>query len=362
MTTIQDYGENREKSMKRETKSIDRFMTAVELKEPDRIPIVLTSREFGIRYSGYKFSECLKDEDLYIKSQIKCLEDFELDAVWDLWAIPVIAEAFGSNLRIMEDDVPWITEPYALTRPRDLKKLEAKAIDVTKDGRMPYMLNLVKKLKKAVGNDIPVIGWVSTPFRTACMLRGIDNFYKDLFKVPDFAEELLEFALKYSILYGEAMIEAGADIISISNPVASAGCISRKHYERFSFPYEKKMIASLKKKGAIIQYHTCGDWNDRYDLVLETGIDILHPDKIDLKQFKKEFGSKVCLMGGVPSVDIMLLGSPKEVAEITRNSIDSAAEGGGYMISADCALPRDTPADNVLAMVSAAKQYGKYYV
>ena len=348
--------------MRKEMKSIDRVMAAVELKEPDRIPIVLVTREFGIKYSGYKFSECLEDEDLYIKSQMKCLEDFELDAVWDLWAIPVIAEAFGSNLRIMEDDVPVITEPYAITEPGDLKKLEEKKIDVTKDGRMPYMLNLAKKLKKAVGNDIAVIGWVSTPFRTACMLRGMDAFYRDLFRTPDFAEELLEFALEYCIRYGEAMIETGADIISTSNPVASAGLISRKHYERFSFPYEKKMIASLKKKGAIIQYHTCGDWNDRYDLIVETGIDILHPDKIDLKQFKKDFGSKVCIMGSVPSVDIMLLGSSKEVAEITRSSIDWAAEGGGYMISADCALPRDTPADNVLAMVNTAKEYRKYYV
>jgi len=341
-------------------KPIERVMAAAELRVADRIPVVLVTREFGIKYSGYKFSDCLRDENLYIKSQMRCLEDFELDALWDLWAIPVIAEALGSQLRVLDDDIPAITEPYAISEPKDLKKLAQKDLDVRKDGRMPYMLNLVKKMKEAAGDDIPVTGWVSTPFRTACMLRGIDTFYKDLFRNPTFAEELLEFALRYCILYGHAMIESGADIITTSNPVASAGCISREHYKRFSFPYEKEMIANLKKKGAKIQYHTCGDWNDRYDLIVETGIDILHPDKIDLKQFKKDFGTKVCIMGSVPAVNTMLLGSPEEVAEITRKSIDWAGQGGGYMVSADCALPRDTPAENVKAMADTAKEYGKY--
>lgn len=338
--------------------SMERVLAVRDKQIPDRVPFILCSREFGIKHAGLKYAQCYQDADLYVNSQLKLREEFELDAVWDIWCTPSVDEAMGAPMVVAEDDPPWIHEPCVNER-EDIKKLRVP--DPKTDGRMPYMLDVVRRLKKAVGPDVPVIAWTSPPFRTACMLRGSANLYLDIFDDPGFVKELLSITYEACTAYGKALVDAGADIVCTSNPVANMDCISRKHYEEFSHPYTKKMFGEIKAHGAKgILYHTCGKWDDRFDLVCDENIDFIHCDKVDIKDFKEKHGDRIVPMGNVKSVVTLLQGTQDQVRQETLECMKKGAPGGRYIISADCAVTRDTNPDNVRAMLEVVRQYRDY--
>ncbi|MCL5958529.1 MAG: uroporphyrinogen decarboxylase, partial [Chloroflexi bacterium] len=212
----------------------------------------------------------------------------------------------------------------------------------------------------AVGPEVPVTGLVPSPFLLAGTLRGAEALMRDFFSNRRFIEELSLLCIDYTSKYALLLVEAGADVIRLVNPFANASCISRKHYQEFVHPYTRQMLARLKAKGIRVIFHTCGRWDDRLDLVTSEGADILHVDKMDLLAFKQSYGGRVGVMGNVKTVDTMLLGRPQDVERESRECIRQAGTGGGYILSADCVLPRDTPVENIQAMVSAARKYGCY--
>lgn len=336
---------------------MERLMAVCRHDVPDRLPLVLASREFGLKYFGVKHEVAYRDPDVYVQSQLKLLRDFRLDAVWDIWCTPAVDEAMGARMEIPEDDPPWIEAP-CVSSPDDLPNL--RRVDPWKDGRMPYLLDVVGKLRKAVGPQVPIIAWASPPFRTACMIRGNTQLYMDMVDNPPFVKDLVEITTENCTAYGKALIEAGADIIATSNPVANMDCISLSHFKEFAHPYTKRMFAELKKAGAkAINFHTCGRWDDRYDLCCENA-DILHCDRVVIGDFKRAYGDRIVPMGNVKSVATLLQGTPEQVRDETRACIEAAAPGGGYILSADCAVPRDTPPQNVQVLTDLVEEMGTY--
>jgi uroporphyrinogen decarboxylase len=56
----------------------------------------------------------------------------------------------------------------------------------------------------------------------------------------------------------------------------------------------------------------------------------------------------------------MLRGTPETVAGASRRAIDDAAEGGRFILSTGDQCGRDTPDENLRAMVETARTYGRY--
>lgn len=338
--------------------SMERVSAVCRGQMPDRVPFLLTSREFGLKYAGLKHAQAYEEPELYVESQLRLLEDFHLDGVWDIWCTPAVDEALGAQMEIPEDDPPWITEP-CVNAPQDLARL--KPVDPQRDGRMPYLLDVVSRLKEAVGADVPVIAWASPPFRTACMLRGNANLYRDIYRNPEFIKDLLEVTYEACTAYGKALVDAGADIICTSNPVANMDCISPQHYEEFSHHHTKRMFAEIKAHGAMaINFHTCGRWDDRYDMVCDENVDMIHCDRVDLESFKAEYADRVVIVGNVNTIHTLLGGTTAQVREETIDCLKKGAPGGRYIVSADCATPRDTDPANIAAMAEAVEQYADY--
>ncbi|HBC91928.1 MAG TPA: hypothetical protein DCZ10_03240 [Pelotomaculum sp.] len=345
--------------MNDEMTSMERLMAVCHAEIPDRVPFILCSREFGLKHAGILYARCYEDPDLYVHSQIQLRKEFNLDSVWDIWCTPAVDEALGGRMIINEDDPPYIDSDPFLKKVSDIARL--KPVNPQKDGRLPYLLDVVGRLKKAAGSDVPLLGWISQPFRTACMLRGQTYLYRDLLQNPKFAKELLDICYEALLTYGKALIDAGADVVATSNPVANMDCISRKHYQEFSHPYTKKLFGELKKYGAkAVLYHTCGCWDDRFDLVCDENVDIVHVDKANILELKEKYGHKVVTMGNVKTVATLLQGTPEQVREETLDCLQQGAPGGRFIISADCAVARDTSTENMRAMAEAVKQYGDY--
>ena len=149
--------------------------------------------------------------------------------------------------------------------------------------------------------------------------------------------------------------------ICVPDPSASPNLISPKLYKSFALPYARELVSFLKKRGGRLLYHICGDTTMILENMVETGADCISIDQPpDLGYAKERIGSRVCLHGNVRTVTTLLRGEPTEVEREAKECILKAAENGGYMLGSSCDYPPTTPIENIKAMVSAAKKYGRY--
>ena len=87
---------------------------------------------------------------------------------------------------------------------------------------------------------------------------------------------------------------------------------------------------------------------------------ILEKYDCNLAEVKKLYGDRLALMGNLPTTTLMLSGTPEEVRRAAREAMDAAAEGGGFILSTGDQCGRDTPDENLFAMVDEARNYGVY--
>lgn len=335
----------------------ERVAAFMERKETDRVPILMYHREFSVRYAGYRFSEVLDDPDKYVAAEAKAAQEFHFDAVHDL-TIPWVEEALGATLDLFEDEVPAIGAPF-LESLEHLSRLPS--LDLCRSGRADTVLSVIRKLKKSIGDRVPVFGWVPQPFVSAGRLRGIENIYMDMLAQPQLVRQLQEWYVPRLLEMADVLVEAGADYILTTNSLANCSCISRDQFEEFVHPYSTRLNTKLRERGYKTMYHICGDWSDRLDLVMEEGPpESLYIDAMDLGEIKRQVGDRVGLVGKVRSVETLLQGSADQVARETRENLRQGAPGYGYAISGTCLVPRDTPPANMRALVEETLRLGRY--
>ena len=70
--------------------------------------------------------------------------------------------------------------------------------------------------------------------------------------------------------------------------------------------------------------------------------------------------NKIILKGNLHTTEVMLNSDVNVVIEASKRAIDDAAEGGGFILSTGDQCGRDTPDENLFAMVDTARNYGRY--
>ena len=99
---------------------------------------------------------------------------------------------------------------------------------------------------------------------------------------------------------------------------------------------------------------------------IEIGVDILNPIQTsagrmaDLPNLKKQFGKDIVFCGAIDTHRVLPLASPAEVRQEVRRVIDILGPGGGYMVASVHTIMDEVPAANVLAMVDAVTEFGRY--
>ena len=80
----------------------------------------------------------------------------------------------------------------------------------------------------------------------------------------------------------------------------------------------------------------------------------------DLPGLKKRFGSEIVFCGAIDTHQILPHGTPEQVRQEVRRVIETLGPGGGYMVSSVHTIMNDVPPENIVAMVEAVDESGKY--
>jgi len=138
-------------------------------------------------------------------------------------------------------------------------------------------------------------------------------------------------------------------------------------FRDLGLPSLQKLTRIAKEAGIPTQVHSCGPERALVEVCAqETDLSSINPlerppmGDCDLAEIKRLFGRDIGLMGNLHTTEHMLHGTPEVVARESRWCIDVAAEGGGFILSTGDQCGRDTPDENIHAMVEVARTYGVY--
>lgn len=138
-------------------------------------------------------------------------------------------------------------------------------------------------------------------------------------------------------------------------------------FRELALPGLKRATQLACDLGIPTHVHSCGPETELVKIAAEeTKLTIIDPLEIApmgdcvLAELKKQYGHKIVLKGNLHTTKVMLHGSAEDVVEASKKAIDDAAEGGGFILSTGDQCGRDTPDENILAMIEAVNKYGHY--
>lgn len=328
-------------------------------REIDRIPCFLLLGDTGAHFIGKTISQYHHSPEVMAEVEVTAFKMFRYDGVGAGPGLHGIAEAMGARLHFPEDGIPYVTEPF-LKYYTDFERLSPS--DPYRDGRLPLFLEALKLIKEQVGDQVNVGSSVGGPFSTAGLLRGTQNFLKDLNRNPEMAHRLLKLVTESILRYIDAVCDLDVTP-SFADPIASGTVISARQFREFAKPYLKICVDRVKERRSCgPTLHICGDSRRIWSDMADTGAAVLSLDNIvDLGEAKEAVGERVCLMGNVSPVQTMLKGTKEEVIAEARECLRKAYDSPkGYFLSTGCQVPKGTPAENIEALMTAARTYGRF--
>ncbi len=357
--TLDRFTEERENEMTGK----QRVMAALDLKEPDRVPLVPFAMTFCARQYGIPFSEYVSNGKLLAEAEVSTARRFGWDAVIASCDTAVFAEVLGGKSVIPHDDVPRITE--AVINPTsaavDFKKLKDPSAYLSV-GRLAEYLSSVKHMKQLVGDELAVIGWTEGPFQGAMLMMNADPQAIFLMRQDKaLLHEIMEWYGEYAFQCAKVFVDNGADIIGSGE--SAAYYLSPEGFEEFVLPHEQKLYHRINEElDTKVLIHSCGYVPQclKYSPQVNPKGAIQFDYQVPLKWAKDLVGKEITLMGNLDCNRLLHLGTPQEVEESCRRAILAAGQGGGFLLSGGCEIPRDMPYANMQAMQKACVKYGTY--
>jgi MtaA/CmuA family methyltransferase len=367
---------------------MERMTAALRGEKPDRVPVHIYPRFAPLEYLGLKWLQTWEVPDLYVKAQIVGQQRFQYDCVIDYDMMGPVEEALGTVLKYPDNDVPMVKEPAIKTK-EDTNKIRWN-IDPRKDGTMPKVLYVIRRLKEELTKlgggrqHVPIMTWGSCPSRTVGCLLGFQKWFTTVVRDPEWAQELMELAMQPWLEMVKAEVEAGADLVWVNDPVSSADCISRDAYEKLTQPMERKFIEAIRREtGVPVVFHPCGNWHDRLDLIAQNQADgyFLGPMDIRLcvdkitEQNQAGRARAKAINGNVgattprtidrktpvPYATTLDAGTPETIEAEAREIIRTVEESGlRCILGPNCWTPQGVPFANLDALVYSARKHGRF--
>jgi uroporphyrinogen decarboxylase len=174
---------------------------------------------------------------------------------------------------------------------------------------------------------------------------------------PDLLAEACDFFVELQSRYIEAQIEAGAHAIWLGDCNAFSGFLSLEQYRRFALPPCKRLVQKAKEAGAIV--HLMNSEVSTPYLLAETelGVDIVSCGPgADMAEVRKAFTGKACFSGNLDPIEVLMRGTPQQVAAEAERLVKLCYPDGGYLFCTGEMNPRDTPEENMRAMIRAVRR------
>jgi uroporphyrinogen decarboxylase len=379
--------------------SRERVLATIDHREPDRVPIVLgVSNATGIKMGTYRRIKELAgitaedrylydwpelgsadpDEETLVRlgSDVRGVLDREPDRVMEKNRTREphsdYINSWGSGAKEVTPGewFPMVEPLKAATTIEEIEQFPWP--DMHDPSRVAHVREQATALAEQDEHAIMATPWLLFPLERAFAMQGMDTFLMNLAMYPDFAEALLwriEELCKELMGHFLEQLGANVDIVKIGDDLGTQESLlmSPAMYRKMLKPVHADYIHFIKEHtDAKILFHTDGDVFPLVGDFIEMGVDILNPIQTsagkmaNLEELKQRHGKDIIFCGGMDTSRVLPKGSPEDVRQEVRRIIRELGRGGGLMIGAVHTVMNDVPAENVLAMVDAVEEFGRY--
>lgn len=227
--------------------------------------------------------------------------------------------------------------------------------------------DLYERTDKAIAVNL-----IASLFEFSWYLRGYVQFLEDLVTDPALAEAQLDAMLDYQMaLLGEVLDRVGeyASFVCTGSDLGTqrAPMIDPETYQRLIWPRYRRLWDFIHSRSrAKIFYHSCGSIVPMIPLLIEGGVDAVHPVQPkatgmgDRARLKREFGDSITFWGGFDQQDTLPFGTPEEVREEAKRLLDEFMPGGGFVFAAGHNIQADVPPQNIVTLFDTVLEHGRY--
>lgn len=343
--------------------SMERVLTALAHKEPDRVPVYPILSGVTRRLVGASYPEWSQNADICAEALLKSAEEFDIDCIVSLIDLSVECDAWGQKVIFPETEAAHPDFGDQIIKEiEDYAKI--KKVDYRGSRRMMMHLEVVKKLVAAKKGQLPLVAFVFGPLGTLSMLRNQQDMYMDLYDDPDAVKAAAREITETLKEYVAALCDAGVDGIMLDTLFASGSIMSKDMWMEMEGDLVRELSELIAAKGCVTMIHNCGQ-RIYFDVQIETmkpaAISFLYPpdDCADFVECKEKYGDKTTLIGCVTPANAVL-GTDEDWDRECREQIDAMARDGGFMLATGCEYPANAPFDRAYRMIEIAKSYGDY--
>lgn len=379
---------------------LERYTIAMECGKPDKVPICLGIGEWVVKYTDTNLQEVFYDLNKSNSIVDEMLSDFDVDIFGGgpcLWSPPMF-DAMGSKLYKFpgigldenstfqyneeeymkaEDYDDFIANPTEWLATNFLPRIsdefaepgsyratvaliKSAAAFAMQAGTMAAAWEKWTREHGVVGQGT---GFTKAPFDTlGDALRSMKGILLDLRRRPEKVLAACEAITPHNIKQGVSGPGADKRFPCIAPLHRGAYPFLNPHqWEKYYWPSLKATIEGLWAQGKRMLFFAEGDWTPYLEKIAELPEKsiIFQIDNTDAKKAKEILGGRFCLQGGVPTT-LLTYGTPEEVKEHVKRTIDELACDGGFILNPGGVVMGDAKKENIYAMIEAAREYGVY--
>ncbi len=299
---------------------------------------------------GVGFPEAHQDARAMAALALSGYEVAGFDTVMPAFSVQQEGEALGCKVDWGHRDMmPDIKEsPY-----KDFRKVKIPH-NLLEKPSMRVVLDALSILKRQVGDQVAVVGKVMGPWTISYHLAGVENFLRQVGRgirdaeAKDRVNRMLDQVMEVPIKFAQAQLQAGADIVVVADH-ATGDLVSAKVYKEYLQPRHKIITSEI---GGPLILHVCGNCKDRIEMFADAGFDAYHFEwQLDAKDAVARVGDRISLVGNIDNANVLFMGTPEDVYKQARYAIES----GVNIIAPECAIPLETPLENLKAISEAVR-------
>ena len=339
-----------------EMTSMERVLSTLSQKEPDRVPLFLLLTMHGAKELGLNIKTYFSKAEYVVEGQLKMLKKFKNDCLYPFFYAPLEIEAFGGEVIYTDDGPPNSGTPVI----SDIEKIATIQPPTVAGSKMLHrVLHTIEKLKEKVKDRVPIIAVVMSPFSLPVMQLGFDRYFDILHTRKDLFEKLMQVNEIFCVDWANAQLKAGATAICYFDPVSSTTIIPKEMYAETGKKIAKSTISKIK--GPTATHFASGQCLPIIDEVAQTGTAIVGvSSQEDLSELKKACNNKLTILGNLNGIE-MRRWTTDEAYKHVCNTIQKAANGGGFILSDNHGeIPYQVKEDVLLAISEAVNDTGIY--
>ncbi|MBF0436877.1 MAG: uroporphyrinogen decarboxylase family protein [Magnetococcales bacterium] len=336
--------------------SLERVLTTISHKEPDRVPLFLLLTMHGAKELGLSIRDYYNRAEYVAEGQLRLLKKYHSDCLYAFFYAAIEVEAWGAEVRFVDDGPPNAGAPLANTA-MEIKAL--KPPEVKGNRILERVLHAQTTMKTHVGNTVPIIGVVMSPFSLPVMQLGFERYLDIMFEEPESMKHLMAINEEFCVDWANAQLAAGATAITYFDPVSSSTIIPPELYLKTGWDIACRTLSRIK--GPTATHLASGRALPIVNALAETGTAIIGVSVHEaLAALKTACLGKLTILGGLNGIE-MRRWSTKEAEEAVKTAIHQAGSGGGFILSDNHGeIPLQVTDEILLTISEAVGRWGRY--